>query len=376
MNIVLVTDVWGTAVSGLTTALVELVRQLQGQGHAVTVIQPGQFRSWRWPAVPGLRLALCGVRRMSALIDAAQPDAIHIATEGPLGWAARRHCLARQLPFTTSFHSRLPEWLRARVGLPLGWGYAWLRAFHQPSQRVLVPTAGVLQQLRKRGFGSLREWSYGVDTRLFSPAAEPAGTAALGPLARPVSLLVGRMAPGKQIEDFLALDVPGSKVVCGYGPLLARWRRRHPEVHWLGELPRHELARVYAAADVLVFPGRADTLGQGMLEAMACGVPVAAYPVEGPRLRVGESAAGALDEELLKAWSAAVRLPRRAARERALAFAWGPVAERFVAALAVLPAQGRRQARRAALPGGGGPSLAGVPGAAANLSHKRHRTVQ
>lgn len=372
MNIVLVTDVWGTQVSGLTTALVELVRQLQGQGHAVTVIQPGRFRSWRWPAVPGLRLAYCSVRRMGELMEAAQPDAIHLATEGPLGWAARRHCLLRQLPFTTSFHSRLPEWLRDRVGLPLSWGYAWLRVFHQPSQRVLVPTAGVLQGLRKRGFGTLREWSYGVDTRLFAPAAEPARLAALGPLARPVSLLVGRIAPGKQIDDFLALDVPGSKVVCGGGPLLERLRQRHPDVHWLGELPRHELARVYAASDVLVFPGRADTLGQGLREAIACGVPVAAYPVEGPKHVLGDSAAGALNDDLLKAWSAALRLPRRAVRAHAQSFSWLQAAERFVSMLAVQPAAGRRPRQLAT-----GPlSVEGHHGRDTNLSHKRHRVVQ
>lgn len=372
MNIVLVTDVWGTQVSGLTTALVELVRQLQGQGHTVCVIQPGQFRSWRWPSVPGLRLALCSARRMGERIDAAQPDAIHIATEGPLGWAARRHCLSRQRPFTTSFHSRLPEWLRACVGLPLAWGYAWLRAFHRPSQRVLVPTAGVLQGLRKRGFGPLREWTYGVDTRLFSPAAEPARSAVLGPLPRPVSLLVGRVAPGRQIEQFLALEVPGSKVVCGGGPLLERLRQRHPAVHWLGELPRHELARVVAAADVLVFPGRADTLGQGLREAVACGVPIAAHPVDGPKQVLGSSAAGALDEELIKAWSAAIRLPRRGVRAHGLSFSWDQAAERFVSMLAVLPVAGRQPRRFDGLP----PEAENTHPRAPQVSYKRHHGIQ
>lgn len=348
MNIVLVTDAWQPQVNGVVTTLVELVRELQSLGHEVTVIQPGQFRTRPCPGYPGIDLALFPGARLGRMIDTAQPEAIHIATEGPLGWAARRHCLRRGLPFTTAFHTRFPEILHAALGVPLSWGYALFRRFHRPSAGVMVPTRGVLEMLRARGFRQLREWTHGVDTRLFAfaPVAKPCG--ALGPLARPVSLFVGRLSHEKNIQAFLDLDIPGSKVVCGVGPLEDALRDRYPGVHWVGVLPRRVLASVYAASDVFVFPSLHETFGLVMLEAMACGLPVAALPVDGPKEVVGKpddgGGGGVLHPDLRQAWVGALRIPRRQARQRALQFEWDRVAALFVSHLVRVPAPQHRAA--------------------------------
>ncbi|WP_137917975.1 glycosyltransferase family 1 protein [Hydrogenophaga sp. 2FB] len=345
MKILIVTDAWQPQVNGVVTTLVELVRELQALGHEVVVIQPGQFRTRPCPGYAGIDIALFPGRRLRALMDAAEPDAIHIATEGPLGWAARRHCLRRQLAFTTAFHTKFPEILHAALGVPLSWGYALFRRFHRPSSGVMVPTDGVLDMLKARGFRHLRAWTHGVDTRLFSLTDPPTPYAMLGPLARPVSLFVGRISYEKNIDAFLSLDVPGSKVVCGVGPLASTLQQRYPNVHWLGVLPRHELAKVYAAADVFVFPSRSETFGLVMLEAMACGVPVAAYPVDGPLQVIGESRAGALREDLHEAWMDALKVKRHEARDRALHFGWGRAAELFVSHLSVLGSPRRQRPR-------------------------------
>lgn len=335
MKIVLVTDAWLPQVNAVVTTLVELVHELQASGHQVVVIHPGQFRTRPCPGRAGIDLAVLPGRALSRLLDAARFDAIHLATEGPLGWAARRHCLRRGLPFSTAFHTKFPEMLNAALGVPVAWGYALLRHFHRPSQAVMVPSSGVLKMLRQRGFQRLKEWTHGVDTRLFALAETPRVYPSLGALARPISLFVGRVSREKNIDAFLDLDVPGTKVVCGVGPLEATLREQYPDVHWLGLLPRHELARLYAAADVFVFPGRSETFGLVMLEAMSCGVPVAAYPVDGPLQVVGDSGAGALRDNLHEAWCAALRIHRSQARLRALAFDWKRAANLFVSFLAV-----------------------------------------
>ncbi|MGE0098406.1 MAG: glycosyltransferase family 4 protein [Hydrogenophaga sp.] len=337
MKILIVTDAWQPQVNGVVTTLVELVRQLQAIGHEVVVVQPGQFRTRPCPGYAGIDIALFPGRRLGALMDAAAPDAIHIATEGPLGWAARRHCLRRKLAFTTAFHTKFPEILHAALGIPLSWGYALFRRFHRPSRGVMVPTQGVLEMLQTRGFQRLKAWTHGVDTRLFALADPPVPYAPLGPLARPVSLYVGRISYEKNMDAFLRLDVPGSKVVCGVGPLDAGLRQRYPNVHWLGVLPRHELAQVYATADVFVFPSRSETFGLVMLEAMACGVPVAAYPVDGPLQVLGDGSAGAMRDDLREAWREALKVKRIDARQRALQFGWGKAAELFVSHLSMLP---------------------------------------
>lgn len=366
MKILIVTDAWQPQVNGVVTTLVELVRQLHASGHEVVVVQPGQFRTRPCPGYAGIDIALFPGRRLRELMDAAEPDAIHIATEGPLGWAARRHCLRRKLPFTTAFHTKFPEVLHAALGIPVSWGYALFRWFHRPSSGVMVPTLGVLEMLQARGFRQLRAWTHGVDTRLFSLTDPPARYAPLGPLAHPVSLFVGRISYEKNIDAFLRMDVPGSKVVCGVGPLASALRQRYPNVHWLGVLPRHELAQVYAAADVFVFPSRSETFGLVMLEAMACGVPVAAYPVDGPLEVIGDSGAGALREDLRDAWREALKVKRHEARDRALQFGWSRAASLFVSHLSVLPRPRRQRAGLWALKGAG----------SAKPAHKPHPIVE
>ncbi|MDQ3270853.1 MAG: glycosyltransferase, partial [Pseudomonadota bacterium] len=262
-----------------------------------------------------------------------QPDAIHVATEGPLGWAARGYCVRRGLRFTTAFHTKFPEILNAALKIPLSWGYALFRHFHKASAGVMVPTDGVLRMLHQRGFHQLRSWTHGVDTRLFAFQPQPRLYPPLGSLVRPVSLFVGRVSYEKNIAAFLDLDIPGTKLVCGDGPLEASLKQRYPQARWLGVLPRHELARVYAAADVFVFPSKSETFGLVMLEAMATGTPVAAYPVDGPLevlgAQKGHFLGGVLHADLRQACLAALAVPRQEARARSLAFNWVHAARLF-----------------------------------------------
>jgi glycosyltransferase involved in cell wall biosynthesis len=259
------------------------------------------------------------------MLDAANPDAIHIATEGPLGSAARAHCLRRGLAFTTAFHTRFPDILARALHVPERWGYAWFKRFHAPSSGVMVPTDGMRRILEGHGFERLRPWSHGVDLSLFTPHAG----ADLG-LPRPVFLYVGRVSYEKNLEAFLALDLPGSKLVYGVGPLLDRLRRRHPDVHWRGVVPRPDLVRIYSAADVFVFPSHSETFGLVMLEAMACGTPVAAFPVAGPLDVVAGSDGGVLHDDLRHAALEALKIPRDRPRARALQFDWQRVCDEFI----------------------------------------------
>lgn len=334
MKIALITDAWQPQVNGVVTTLVELVRELTQAGHQVEVIHPRMFRTRPCPGYAGIDLAVSPRRALNAQLDALQPDAIHIATEGPLGWAARRYCLRRNMAFTTAFHTKFPEILQAACKVPLSWGYALFRHFHRPSSGVMVPTQGALRMLEKRGFRKLRSWTHGVDTQLFTFQGQATVCPQLGVLAHPVWLHVGRVSYEKNIDAFLDLDLPGTKVVCGTGPLEEGLKRRYPQVHWLGLLSREDLAGVYAAADVFVFPGRSETFGLVMLEAMACGTPVAAYPVDGPLEVLGASdgaaRGGVLDADLHDACTQAMRVPRHEARARALAFSWTESATQFL----------------------------------------------
>lgn len=333
MKIALITDAWQPQVNGVVTTLLELVRELTQGGHQIKVIQPGQFRTRPCPGYAGIELAVRPRRALSAMLEAFAPDAIHIATEGPLGWAARSHCRQRGLAFTTAFHTKFPEILNAALKIPLSWGYALFRHFHKTSSGVMVPTHGVLQMLEQRGFCNLRSWTHGVDTQLFAFEPQPSVYPSAGPLVRPVSLFVGRVSYEKNIEAFLRLDIPGTKIVCGVGPLEASLRARYPHVRWMGVLARGELAKVYAAADVFVFPSRSETFGLVMLEAMASGTPVAAYPVDGP-LQVlgkpdGSCHGGVMNADLQQACYSALALPRHQARARALDFSWAQAAWLF-----------------------------------------------
>ena len=354
MKIGLVTDAWQPQVNGVVTTLLELVRELEQLGHQVCVVHPGQYRTRPCPGYAGIDIAVRPGRQLQAQLLAMSPDAIHIATEGPLGWAARRHCLRHKLAFTTAFHTRFPEILHAALRIPLSWGYALFRHFHRPSSGVMVPTQGVMDVLSGRGFRNLRPWTHGVDTDLFRFHAQPDTQVLTGTLPRPISLFVGRVSYEKNISAFLDLDVPGTKIVCGVGPLERDLKLRYPRVRWLGVLPRHDLARIYAAADVFVFPSRSETFGLVMLESMACGTPVAAYPGDGPSEVVGDNQGGVLHEDLKQAFLGALVVPRDAARVRALEFSWAQSAGLFASHLVMASrdanGNGALSAHRAARP--------------------------
>jgi glycosyltransferase involved in cell wall biosynthesis len=333
MKIALITDAWQPQVNGVVTTLVELVRELELLGHQIEVIHPGLFTTRPCPGYAGIDLAVRPKPVLTARLDAFAPEAIHIATEGPLGWAARSYCLKRKLSFTTAFHTKFPEILNAALKIPLSWGYALFRHFHKPSSGVMVPTHGVLRMLEQRGFRRLRNWTHGVDTQLFQFEPQPRLYAPMGTLVRPVSLFVGRVSYEKNIDAFLDLDLPGTKVVCGVGPLEETLKARYPQVRWMGVLPRDQLAKVYGAADVFVFPSRSETFGLVMLEAMAAGTPVAAFPVDGPLEVLGTGAGGShggvMDEDLKSACFSALAVPRHEARLRALDFSWTAAGKLF-----------------------------------------------
>lgn len=333
MKLALVTDAWHPQVNGVVTTLHELVNALQAMGIKVHVIHPGQFQHRPCPGYAGIDLAVRPRKALQRMLDALQPDAVHLATEGPLGWAGRRICLQRGWAFTTAFHTKFPEILHSALRIPLAWGYALFRHFHKPSAGVMVPTQGVLDMLAQRGFSNLKPWTHGVDTVLFAFHEKPLSLPGLQTLPRPLWLFVGRISYEKNIEAFLQLDLPGSKLVCGVGPLEASLQARYPEVHWMGVLPREELAHVYAAADVFVFPSRSETFGLVMLEAMATGTPVAAYPVDGPLQVLGADEGlpqgGVLADDLQTAATRALAIPRDAARLRSEAFGWHHAARLF-----------------------------------------------
>lgn len=346
MKIALVTDAWLPQVNGVVTTLVELVAHLAAEGHEVEVVQPGQFRTRPCPGYAGIDLAVRPAAGLAQKLDAFVPDAIHLATEGPLGWAGRGYCLQRGLAFTTAFHTKFPEIVNAAVKVPVSWGYAVMRHFHGRSSGVMVPTPSVLRMLEQRRLRNLRRWTHGVDTELFRYHPVPILYEPLGALPRPVSLFVGRVSYEKNIEAFLRMDFPGTKVVCGVGPLQARLKARHPEARWVGLLPREELARLYAAADLFVFPSHADTFGLVMAEAMACGTPVAAYPVDGPLEVLGRHhpqgrgrLGGVMHDDLQQACFAALAVPRHEARQRAEDFSWRETARQFLGYL--VPARGQ-----------------------------------
>ncbi len=329
MKVLIVTDAWHPQVNGVVNTLERLCEGARAHGHAVDVLSPLEFLTLPCPSYPEIRLSLLPYRRVAQRIVACAPDALHIATEGPLGAAAKRWCVRHSRPFTTAYHTRFPEYVRARTGIPLALSYAWLRSFHGPASAMLVPTPRVREGLRRRGFTNTVQWSHGVDTQAFSPGERDRLTT-----ARPIFLYVGRFAVEKNIEAFLGLDLPGSKWAVGSGPLGAQLARRHPRVHFAGIQSQAELARYFRAADVLVFPSRTDTFGLVMLEALACGTPVAAYPVPGPLDVIGESAAGVLDEDLGSACVRALGCSRQAAREHARRFSWDEPVSQFLRALA------------------------------------------
>lgn len=329
MRIALVTDAWHPQINGVVRVVDSVTGRLRAMGHEVLVVSPGGFRTVPCPTYPEIPLSLLPRRRLTELLYDFRPDAVHIATEGPIGWAARRLCRQRGWPFTTAYHSKLPEYVNLRTMLPLSWLYGAIRSFHAPAARTLVPAPSVYRELCLRGFGNLVTWSHGVDLSVFRPV----GKGRLD-LPRPIHMYVGRLAVEKNLPAFLGLPLPGSKVVVGAGPARAELMRRYRDAHFFTAHGDAELAAYFSAADVFVFPSLTDTFGLVMLEALACGVPVAAFPVAGPLDVIGDSGAGVLDHDLGRAAETARNLPPDLCRQRAQAFSWEEVTRTFLSWLA------------------------------------------
>lgn len=325
MRILIATDAWQPQINGVVRTLTRTRQELEALGHEFRVISPDLFVNVACPTYPEIRLAILPSRRLKQMIDAWQPQAIHISTEGPLGRATRRYCRRRRLPFTTAYHTRFPEYIHARTRIPVALTYRMMRRFHALSATVMVATPSMENELERRGFRHIRRWSRGVDTGLFRPRDK-----SFIDLPRPIYLYVGRIAVEKNIEDFLKLELPGSKLVVGDGPLLPELKRRYPEARFVGAKEGEELAAHYAAADVFVFPSRTDTFGLVLLEALASGLPVAAYPVPGPLDIVDGTGVGVLDDDLAVAARRALAISPERCREYALNYSWQRSAEQFL----------------------------------------------
>jgi glycosyltransferase involved in cell wall biosynthesis len=331
MRIVVVTDAWFPQINGVVRTLEALRVALEALGHESLFITPEAFRTMPCPSYPEIRLAITRPAVIGRCIKAFRADAVHIATEGPLGWMARSWCLRHGRPFTTAFHTRFPQYLHARWRIPPTMTYSLLRRFHGPSATIMVSTQSIEDDLKSRGFTQIRRWTRGVDTALFRPRNKN-----FLPFERPISLFVGRIAIEKNIEDFLRLRLAGTKVVIGEGPQRAELEPKYPEVRFLGEKVGEDLAQHYAAADVFVFPSRTDTFGLVLLEALACGVPVAAYPVPGPLDVIDHSGAGVLSDDLGAAIAAALAIPPERCRAHAEKFSWDRSVRQFLDNLFVI----------------------------------------
>jgi glycosyltransferase involved in cell wall biosynthesis len=329
LRIALVTDAWQPQTNGVVTTLTRTLECLERLGHVTRVITPQEFRTVPCPTYPEIRLALFPGAGLSRTLAAFMPEALHVATEGPLGQAARSWCLRERMPFTTSYHTQFPQYVRARFPIPERWSYAFLRHFHGPAARVMVATPHVRRDLEQRGFRNLALWTRGVDVGLFRPRARE-----YLPGRRPISLYAGRVAVEKNLGAYLALPLPGTKYVVGGGPALETLKAKYPDVVFTGYKYGEELASHVAAADVFVFPSRTDTFGLVLLEAMACGVPVAAYPVAGPIDVVQRGVSGCLHEDLATAVAGALELDRNECRRYALGFTWERATREFEANLA------------------------------------------
>jgi glycosyltransferase involved in cell wall biosynthesis len=323
-SIAIVTDAWEPQVNGVVKTLCETRNSLAAQGYRVTMFTPADYKTFACPSYPEIRLAVRPGRSIRERLQQLRPDHIHIATEGPLGLAGRGYCVRNGLAFTTSYHTQFPEYIRKRLPVPLSVSYAFMRHFHNAASRIMVATRGHEQLLKARGFRNIVRWTRGVDTGVFTPEdPEPLD------VPRPVFVYAGRVAVEKNITAFVELDLPGTKCVIGDGPALQELKQRFPEVRFPGYLFGRELARHIAAGDVFVFPSRTDTFGLVMLEAMACGLPVAAYPVQGPADVVRQGVTGVLHEDLRIAATKALELDRAACREVALGYSWEAASAQF-----------------------------------------------
>lgn len=346
MRVVLVTDAWFPQVNGVVRTLNTVVEHMRRQDHEVLTITPDLFKTIPCPTYPEIRLALRPAPKMRKLMRDFAPEAIHIATEGPLGQAAQRICRQENWPLTTSFHTKFPEYIHARARVPVSWTYAWMRRFHGRAERVMVATRTIERELQSRGFDNTVQWTRGVDTELFRPRPHDEWPEPLRDLPRPIQLYTGRVAVEKNIAAFLELGTPGTKLVVGDGPQRRELESRYPDAVFAGEQHGETLAQHFAAADVFVFPSRTDTFGLVLLEALASGIPVAAYPVPGPLDVVGRDGPGWLSDDLEYAVQMALETsdPQHC-REHALGFSWERCVEMFVSYLAPIK---RNDARKAA----------------------------
>lgn len=325
MKIMIVTDAWEPQVNGVVRTLKQTMHELRKLGHEIEMITPLGFKTIPCPTYPDISLSLFPGKKVRQKMMDFEPDAIHIATEGPLGIAARSYALKNKLPFTTAYHTRFPEYVKARTAIPLAITYKFLRWFHDPSLALMAPTEVVIKDLKHYGFTNTVLWTRGVDLDVFK--MQESRVLDSDP---PIFLCVGRVAVEKNIEAFLELKLPGSKWVVGDGPALEGLKNKYPHVNYLGVLQQEELAKVYAAADVFVFPSKTDTFGLVLLEAMACGLPVAAFPVTGPIDVLGDSEAGVMRENLQEACLLALRIPKAEARKHAEKFSWKVASEQFL----------------------------------------------
>ncbi|NUR45343.1 MAG: glycosyltransferase family 1 protein [Sphingomonas sp.] len=341
MKIALATDAWQPQVNGVVRSLTTTIDLLRRDGHEVEVIEPSLFWTLPCPTYPEIRLSIACGGKARRLLDEANPDSIHIATEGPIGWAARNWCVRNGRHYTTAFHTRFPDYVSIRTGIPVEWLWRMMRLFHGRADRTFTATPTLAAELQERGLKRTHIWPRGVDLEQFNPEVPP--HPAMADLPRPILLNVGRVAPEKNIEAFLDLEVPGSKVVAGGGPALEKMKAAYPDVLFLG--PKHgaELASVYTAADVFVFPSRTDTFGLVNIEALACGLPIAAYPVPGPAdivgpdecgVHGGSERIGALDEDLGQAVTRALTTDRAAAVAEARHYSWERCTSLFLDGLA------------------------------------------
>ena len=344
MPILIATDAWHPQVNGVVRTLTSLANSASGLGEEIAFLTPEGFPSMPVPTYPGLRIALPNRREIARRIEAIAPDAIHIATEGPIGWAARAYCRRHKLAFTTSYTTRFPEYVSVRTGIPESLGYAVMRQFHSASTMVMVATDSLKRELAGRGFRRLGNWTRGVNTELFRPD-DPAKL----DLPRPIFMTMGRVAVEKNLEAFLSLDLPGSMVVIGDGPQKAELQHKFPRAHFLGEKKGADLSSHLAAADVFVFPSLTDTFGVVQLEALACGTPVAAFPVTGPLDVIADHPIGAIDHDLRAACLRALEMSRKTCRNFALERSWENSARQFLGNLAALqPSRAARPAPRVA----------------------------
>ena len=329
-SIAIVSDAWHPQMNGVVRTLMTTCDILREGGHRVDVITPDQYSSVPCPTYPEIRLALTMPGSVGRKLTKLQPDAVHIATEGPLGLAARRYCLSKDVPFTTAYHTQFPDYVSRRTYLPPDAFWPYIRWFHRPAQRVMVATESIREELREQGLSRLHHWGRGVDLDLFRPDVGPC--AAYEGLERPIQLYVGRVAVEKNLEAFLKTSQPGTKVIVGDGPAYGDLKARYPEAVFLGKQGGDDLARCYANADVFVFPSKTDTFGLVMIEALACGTPVASYRVPGP-LDILTDVAGAMDDDLDTAIAQALTRDRQACAEFGAQFSWHAATAQFLAGL-------------------------------------------